>query len=180
MPGLFFQKGQLQEAKQAIKEAERAWEESEGHLTLGHSHWCKGRLAELEGDNAWALNYYKKAQRQFKNCDPRHAELSRVLVRMAFITLQIAIQGTEQGDQEEHCNFKPEFGLVSRDQRQILISRAKRLLGRAKLIYAGQNQRRGLGDVHRTVALIYIATGDLRKAEREASRAVVRQNSGRL
>ncbi len=168
---LLYQQGQLGSAIYELEEAEQTLKGSDDHLTIGDIYWCRGRISELLGNNAWALDHFTRAANCYERCDPQHADISRTRVRMAFV---IRLMSVSAGGGESDDFYFAARGIAGEEgnpQRRVLRRRAMHYLADAQPSYLSQGQSRGLGDVYRTRALLYMDDGRLAEAELQADEA---------
>jgi tetratricopeptide (TPR) repeat protein len=161
---LLFQRGERRQAMHLLDLAE-AELQSTGHaLSLGNIESARGRFVRRAGEYAKALAHFEKASAIYSASFPEHPNLARALVNAAYVKRLIALDllhrsksGKARG--ADHARYLE----ICRD--------AIALLDRAGEIYARQHHKAGTGSVLVNAGHLHLDSGDIDRAEGEASKA---------
>lgn len=175
-----FQEGQSEEALKILGEAEALLRNTDDWVTLGNIQSAYGRIARRQGRYHQALEYFAEAIEQYKKRNPRHRNLARSLANIAFVQRLIALDLRTRMDRAAaRRRKKPKGGLRpaatprAADRRRLerLREEAFAHLVEAEDIYRHYDDHRGLGAVHVNRGLLFVDSGELERAKREADAA---------
>ncbi|MDE3137418.1 MAG: tetratricopeptide repeat protein [Acidobacteriota bacterium] len=175
-----FQEGEPERAAKILGEAEALLRETDDWVTLGNIQSAYGRIARRQGRYHQALEYFAKAIEQYKKRNPRHRNLGRSLANIAFVQRLVALDLRTRMDREAaRRRKKPKGGLGptaarrSSDRKRLerLREEAFEHLAEAEQIYRHYDDHRGAGAVHVNRGLLYLDSGELERAKREADAA---------
>ena len=172
---LMFQKGKLPEAAHVLKEAETALGESDDYVLRGNIQSAYGRIARREGRYDEAVRRFARAIEEYKQRDPRHRNLARALVNMAFVKRLIALRLHEKIDREAARRHKAGVaGRALSEERahfERLRQEAMSELEEAAGIYRLHPQHHGSGAVRLNYGYLHLDSGELDRAAAEAGAA---------
>jgi tetratricopeptide (TPR) repeat protein len=175
-----FQEGESEQAARILGEAEALLRHTDDWVTLGNIQSAYGRIARRQGRYHQALEYFAKAIEQYKKRNPRHRNLGRSLANIAFVQRLIALDLRTRMDRAAARRRKtPKGGLRpaaehrAADRRRLerLREEAFAHLAEAEDIYRHYDDHRGAGAVHVNRGLLYLDSGELERAKREADAA---------
>lgn len=175
---LCFQKGKLQEAVAILREAEKALDGTDDHVTLGNIHSAYGRIARREGRYDRSLEHFAAAIAEYKKLDAGHRNLARSLVNIAFVKRLVALRLERKLDMEaagrKAARERPPAGSPPQLEKARLASLRREALAdldEALSIYSCQQNHRGMGAAHVNYGLLYLDSGELDRAGAEAAEA---------
>jgi tetratricopeptide (TPR) repeat protein len=172
---LMFQKGKLSEAARVLKEAETALGESDDYVLRGNIQSAYGRIARREGRYEEAVRRFARAIEEYKQRDPRHRNLARALVNMAFVKRLIALRLHEKIDREAARRHKAGVaGRALAGERahfEQLRQEAMSELEEAAAIYQLHPRHHGSGAVKLNYGYLHLDSGELDRAAAEAGAA---------
>jgi tetratricopeptide (TPR) repeat protein len=175
---LIFKKGKPKEAARILGEAETVLLETDDHRTLGNIQSAYGRIARREGRYDDAIVHFTAGISEFKRCSTPSRHLARSLTNMAFAKQLIALQLQHKMDLEVARRRKSRGHIAARVTTSKLRERARmeelrkeaqNHLVEAEGIYLRANDHRGSGMVHLNRGLVYLDSGELDRANEEAS-----------
>ena len=172
---LMFQRGKLAESAHVLKEAEAALGASDDYVLRGNIQSAYGRIARREGRYEEALRRFARAIEEYKQRDPRHRNLARALVNMAFVKRLIALRLHEKIDREAARRHK--VGVAGRAlageraRFEQLRREAMTELEEAAAIYQLHPQHHGSGAVRLNYGYLHLDSGGLDRAAAEAGAA---------
>jgi tetratricopeptide (TPR) repeat protein len=161
---LLFQRGQRREAMRLLDEAE-AELQSTGHvLSLGNIESARGRFIRRGGEYTRALEHFERAAQIYRSQFPHHPNLARTLVNAAYVKRLIALElqsasGAGRAKGSDHSRFLQ------------MCQQALALLEQAREIYLRTCHRTGIGTVLVNAGYLHLDTGDIDRAEQEATKA---------
>jgi tetratricopeptide (TPR) repeat protein len=177
---LHFQRKELPQAAQLLKEAEEIVRETDDSVTLGNIHSGYGRIAQDEGRYDQAIGHFEHAIEWYRKRDPRHRSLARSHANIAYVQRLIAVRLQRGLDAEaarrrkltaRDTNDGVSNSFSSRQRIEQLRTEASSHLDQAEDIYRSLHHHRGLGNVHVEKGLLLLDNGDLERAEFEAEQA---------
>ncbi|HWB97579.1 MAG TPA: tetratricopeptide repeat protein, partial [Bryobacteraceae bacterium] len=175
---LVFQKGRLKESARILSEAEHVLKSTDDHVTLGNIQSGYGRIARREGRYDLAIRHFARAIEEYRQRDPRHRNLARSLVNMAYAKRLIALQLRRKIDAEvmrrRDAAARDRSGPVRPPDREALEHLRRETLAHlreASEIYRHLHHHRGIGSVHINTAYLYLDNDELDHAFEEAARA---------
>jgi tetratricopeptide (TPR) repeat protein len=186
---LCLDKEKPQRAMEVLRDAEAILQDSDDFLSLGSIHSAFGRVALHEGRYDLALNHLTNAIALYSKRDSRHRDIARCLTNIAHSQRWTAIRLTRKIDNEvvrrrrsAAClPDKPEasaaaaggvaIDLSSRQRIEELRAEASGNLGRAEEIFQYLGSSQVLGTVRIERGFLFLDSGDLERAELEASQA---------
>jgi tetratricopeptide (TPR) repeat protein len=172
---LMFQKGKLSEAARVLKEAEAALGASDDYVLRGNIQSAYGRIARREGRYDEAVRRFARAIEEYKQRDPRHRNLARALVNMAFVKRLIALRLHEKIDREAARRHKAGVaGRALAGERahfEQLRQEAMSELEEAAAIYQLHPRHHGSGAVKLNYGYLHLDSGELDRAAAEAGAA---------
>lgn len=172
---LMFQRGKLAEAAHVLKEAEAALGASDDYVLRGNIQSAYGRIARREGRYEEAVRRFGRAIEEYKQRDPRHRNLARALVNMAFVKRLIALRIHEKIDREAARRHKAGVAgralAGERARFEQLRQEAMSELEAAAEIYQLHPQHHGAGAVRLNYGYLHLDSGELDRAAAEASAA---------
>jgi tetratricopeptide (TPR) repeat protein len=161
---LLFQRGERREAMRLLDMAESELRSTGHALSLGNIESARGRFVRRSGEYTKALAHFEKAVAIYSGAFPEHPNLARALVNAAYVKRLIALEllhrsksGKARG--ADHARYLE----ICQD--------ALALLGRAGKIYARQHHQAGTGSVLVNAGHLHLDSGDIDRAEAEASKA---------
>jgi tetratricopeptide (TPR) repeat protein len=175
-----FQEGDPEGASKILGEAEALLRDTDDWVTLGNIQSAYGRIARRQGRFHQALEYFAKAIEQYKRRNPRHRNLARSLANIAFVKRLIALDLRMRMDRaaarrrkKSKGGLRPAAALPSADRKRLerLREEAFGHLAEAEHIYRHYDDHRGAGAVHVNRGLLYLDSGELGRAKREADAA---------
>jgi tetratricopeptide (TPR) repeat protein len=175
---LLFQKGHPRDAARILDQAEQALRTTDDYITLGNIYSAHGRMIRRRGNYQEALNYFTRAIEHFQKRSLQHRNLARSLVNIAYVQRLIALQISRQIDAENLKRRKsghhaPEAARSDRQwgKYERIRNEALENLKKAEQIYKHHNQHHGIGSVFENRGLLYLDSGDLDTAAKQADAA---------
>jgi len=177
---LYFQKGDVKQALEILREAESVLGKTDDYLTLGNIHSSYGRIARRQGRYQHAIDNFATAIAYYKRRDPQHRNVARSLNNMAYVKRLIALQLRRKIDAEAARRRKAaargrsgngEVKAPYRHRFEQLRQEALAELTEAATIYQQYENHHGLGSVNVNYAYLYLDNGDLERAEAAAKTA---------
>lgn len=167
---LAFQKGKLKESVRILKSAEATLSQTDDYISRGNIQSAYGRIARREGRYDQAIRHFAAAIDEYKKRDPRHVNLARSLVNMAFVERTLALQFQKRIDEEASKRTGKRM-VEERARYQRLRDAAMAHLAEASVIYDSHHGQHGLGTVHLDYGFLYLDGGELDRAGAEAAEA---------
>ena len=178
---LLFQKGHWRDAMRILDQAESVLRSTDDDITLGNIYSAHGRMIRRQGQYKQALQLFTKAIEHFRKRNPQHRNLARSLANIAYVQRLIARQIIQQIDLEAARRRKSKAiskvaatrGRTSnyREQYEELRESAFHNLAQAERIYRHHNLHHGIGSVLENRALLYLDSGELDLAAKQAADA---------
>ncbi|HZT32963.1 MAG TPA: hypothetical protein VFA33_23955 [Bryobacteraceae bacterium] len=175
---LVFQKGRPREAAELLRQAEHTLAGTDDYVTLGNIQSGYGRIARREGRYELATRHFARAIEEYRKRDPRHRNLARSLVNMAYAKRLIALDLRRRIDAEMlrrrgHGGRERAAPIPAPDREAIESLRREALesLREAAEIYAHLRHHRGAGSVHINAGYLHLDHGELDRAAEEGARA---------
>jgi tetratricopeptide (TPR) repeat protein len=171
---LLFQKGKLREAASILEKAEAVLAGSDDYVLRGNIQSAYGRIARREGRYDEAVRRFGAAIAEYQKRDPRHRNLARSLVNVAFTKRLVALRLHRKVDREAARRDRtgavsPQFA-EERAQCERLRAEAFAELAQADGIYRGGHPRHhGEGSVHLNFGYLHLDSGELDRAGAEAA-----------
>lgn len=172
-----FQEDRPNEALRILHEAETNLSDSDDYVTLGNIQSAYGRIARRQGRFQQALRHFESAIEMYQKRNPKHPNIARSLVNIAYVKRQIALHLRARIDdrvaQERKTSKKNATDVAprkkqERDRFQDLHEQALAHLAIAFETYRRSNDHRGLGGVHITYGYLYLDEGSIDHALSEA------------
>jgi tetratricopeptide (TPR) repeat protein len=161
---LLFQRGDRREAMHLLDLAESEMKSTGHALSLGNIESARGRFVRRAGEYTKALVHFEKAVSIYSGPFPEHPNLARALVNAAYVKRLLALEllhrsksGKARG--ADHARYLD----ICQD--------ALALLSRAGAIYSRQHHQAGTGSVLVNAGHLHLDSGDIDRAEDEASKA---------
>ena len=158
---LAFQKGRLKEAASLLQQAETVLRETDDYVSRGNIQSAYGRIARRQGQYAQALHHFECSIAEYGRRDPRHLNVARSLVNIAFVERLAALRDAVE-------RTTPDTR-ARRAQVESLRISARRHLAEALEIYAAHQHHRGIGSVSINSGLLHLDSGDLESASTDAA-----------
>ena len=178
---LLFQKGHWRDAMRILDQAESVLRTTDDDITLGNIYSAHGRMIRRQGQYKQALQFFSKAIDHFRKRNPQHRNLARSLANIAYVQRLIARQIIQQVDLEAERRRKSKSkskGTGSRERRghyreqyEELRESAFNNLAQAERIYRHHNLHHGIGSVLENRGLLYLDSGELDLAAKQAAAA---------
>jgi tetratricopeptide (TPR) repeat protein len=174
---LAFQKGKLKEASDLLQQAGRVLRGTDDYVSRGNIQSAYGRIARRQGHYEQALHYFDNSIDEYAHRDPRHLNVARSLVNIAFVERLAALRGQREIDREsaqrrrDSLERSTELTRARRAQVEQRRITARKRLDEALEIYAGHQHHRGVGSVSINSGLLHLDSGDLESASHDALEA---------
>ncbi len=174
---LQFQKGHYREATSILNQAEAVLRHTDDDITLGNIYSAHGRMIRRQGRYTEALKLFSRAAEHFQKRNPKHRNLARTLINIAYVQRLVAVQISQQIDAErERRRAGNPVASRGRKQSQLqqhdgLRSSAFANLDQAEKIYRHHNHHHGIGSIYENRGLLYFDGGDLDNAGAQAEQA---------
>lgn len=175
-----FQEDRPNEALRILREAEAALADSDDYVTMGNIQSAHGRIARRQGRFQQALRHFERAIELYQKRNPKHPNIARSLVNIAYVKRQIALHLRSRIDDRAAQGRKTARIVATRaasrkrqerDRFQRLHEQALEHLAAALETYRRSNDHRGIGGVHVTYGYLYLDEGGLDRALAEALQA---------
>jgi tetratricopeptide (TPR) repeat protein len=172
---LMFQKGRMKDAARILKDAESLLGETDDYVLLGNIQSAYGRIARREGRYDEAVRRFAAAICEYKKREPRHRNLARTLVNMAFVKRLLAFRLSQKIDRDtaRRARSGASGRLVAEERARLERLRAEAMaeLDEARRIYGSHPQHRGAGAVQLNYGYLHLDAGELDRAGAEAAAA---------
>jgi tetratricopeptide (TPR) repeat protein len=177
---IVFQQGRSEEAMGILAESEAVLRDTDDYVTLGNIQSAYGRIERRRGRYHQALQYFTKAIAEYKKRNPRHRNLARSLVNIAFVKRLIALDLRSRIDRDvarrrrtKKGGVRPGSSRRMQDWRRYerLQEQAMAHLEEAGEIYRHYDDHRGLGTVQVNSGYLHLDHGELDRAKREGETA---------
>jgi tetratricopeptide (TPR) repeat protein len=172
---LAFQKGRLKEAACLLQQAESVLRDTDDYVSRGNIQSAYGRIARRQGSYEQALHHFECSIAEYGRRDPRHLNVARSLVNIAFVERLAALRAQREIDRELAVRRRDAVERATPDTRarraQVESRRisARRHLDEALEIYARHQHHHGIGSVSINSGLLHLDSGDLESASGEAA-----------
>ena len=173
---LMFQKGYRRESTTILEKAAHVLRETDDDITLGNIYSAHGRMVRRRGSYNEALKFFSRAIEHFQKRNPRHRNLARTLINIAYAQRLVALEISRQIDAESARRRKVGSGASAGARRsrnweryQQVRSEALANLDRAEQIYRHHDHHHGIGSVAENRGLLYLDIGDLDGASAHAA-----------
>src|SRR5205085_5114279 len=150
--------------------------ETDDDITLGNIYSAHGRMVRRRGSYNEALKFFSRAIEHFQKRNPRHRNLARTLINIAYAQRLVALEISRQIDAESARRRKVGSGASPGARRsrnweryQQVRSEALANLDRAEQIYRHHDHHHGIGSVAENRGLLYLDIGDLDGASAHAA-----------
>src|SRR5205085_3655163 len=144
---LMFQKGYRRESTTILEKAAHVLRETDDDITLGNIYSAHGRMVRRRGSYHEALKFFSRAIEHFQKRNPRHRNLARTLINIAYAQRLVALEISRQIDAESARRRKVGSGASAGARRsrnweryQQVRSEALANLDRAEEIYRHHDQ----------------------------------------
>ncbi|HWC98641.1 MAG TPA: hypothetical protein VG456_17900 [Candidatus Sulfopaludibacter sp.] len=174
---LAFQKGRLKDASGLLQQADAVLRGTDDFVSRGNIQSAYGRIARRQGHYEQALHFFDCSLAEYARRDPRHLNVARSLVNIAFVERLAALRCQSEIDRESARRRKDaaESGAEDTRSRRAQVEQ-RRTAARARLrealeIYASHQHHRGVGSVSINSGLLHLDSGDLESAAADAVEA---------
>jgi tetratricopeptide (TPR) repeat protein len=161
---LLFQRGQRKEALRLLDEAQAELQPTGHTLSLGNIESARGRFVRRSGEYAKALVHFERAVTIYSERFPVHPNTARALVNAAYVKRLIALN-------LKHRSNTGRAKAAHHAQYLTICQDALDLLDKAGEIYSYHHHQAGTGAVYVNAGYLHLDSGDIDRAEDEASKA---------